>query len=111
MVLMRQCAETEVFMKRYIGRLGTYIEIDGEDITLYSLPANTERCVLDEIKSVNIWEAAGKNPGRMTILTEHTLHNMEFDAAQNDDFIECYRQLIAKIDPYISRTYKSVRKI
>ncbi|MEE3362057.1 MAG: hypothetical protein VZQ84_00695 [Anaerovoracaceae bacterium] len=97
-------------MKRFIGRFGTYITIDGEDVTFNSLPANKESCSIDDIKSVSIWEAAGRTPGRMTILTGSTRHNMEFESAQNDDFVECYRLLIAKIDPYMARTYRSPRK-
>lgn len=96
--------------KKYVGYFGSSVAIDGDDIVIKSFPMRTEKCTIDDIRAVRLWEAGIAADGQIFILTATEKHDIRFTSDQNEDFVECYKKLLVKIDPYLARTYTTQRK-
>jgi|GEM_PF-2407911 hypothetical protein len=97
--------------KRYDGYFGSSVVIDGDSIVIRSFPMQKDVCTIDDIRSVNLWEAGYAADGQMVILTANAKHDIRFTPGQNDAFVELYKALLVKIDPYLSRTYTAQRNV
>ena len=98
-------------VNKYVGYFGSSVTIDGDDIIIKSFPMRTEKCTIGDIRAVRLWEAGTAADGQIFILTANEKHDIRFTFDQNDDFVECYKKLLVKIDPYLARTYTTQRKV